>query len=127
MSKIQWFKRKAEDMNLAYAEEAINYLIDGNTGELEIFLELIEAMREEDVRSINRCLNIIQKNKGRIFDDGVYHLPTKNLGELLSEILDEADGIVNDNQEELEDEDNEEEGEEPYRHPDLHEPKVEEK
>jgi hypothetical protein len=56
-------------------QEAIEFIRDGGTAELEHVLELARAVEDGDVESAQLALEYVNKYRRKIFDEGLYHFP----------------------------------------------------
>lgn len=90
---------KEDDFLCDCVDEAIAYITDGVHTELELIIELIDAMRSNDSERIKECLQKIQTERYRIFDDGLYHLPGKPLQDLTQQVLDIAEEMCEEKEE----------------------------
>lgn len=97
--KIQ--KRAVDEDMGNYVQEAIDFILQPNP-ELELISELVTAVAEMDKEEAKHLLGRIDKERDRIFDDGLYHLPGKPLQDLVDEYLAEVEMWVEEEEEEEE-------------------------
>ena len=71
-------------------EESIDWIVNGATRDLEDLLELIEAMKGGNSIDVACALDKIERNRYRIFDEGIFHLPHNSLQSEVEKLMDLA-------------------------------------